>query len=156
MKPLVVGLGNDLLGDDAIGILAARRLATELDGDADVVETGLHGLALIDILAGYKQAVLIDAIQTGASAPGTIIELDPATLRAVVVPSPHYAGLPEMIQLAGELDLEFPDEFRILAVEIAEADIIGGRMNDAVAAALEPLVERVKTCLREWRSAVVR
>ena len=34
MKTLVMGLGNDILSDDAIGILAARRLAGKIGGGA--------------------------------------------------------------------------------------------------------------------------
>jgi len=38
VRTLVLGLGNELAGDDAVGPLVARALLVELDGVADVVE----------------------------------------------------------------------------------------------------------------------
>ena len=95
MNPLVLGLGNDLLCDDGVGLVAARRLAETIDDRADVVTSSLHGLALIDYFIGYERAVVVDAVQTGLHPPGTVIEMDMADLRAVPGPSPHYSGLPE-------------------------------------------------------------
>ena len=146
-KTLILGLGNDLLADDAIGILAARRLQTRLGERADVVESSLHGLALLETFLGYDRALIIDAIQTGRHPPGTIIELSPEDFRPVDVPSPHFAGLPEMIALARELDLPFPARIRILAVEIANAAVIGGAMTPAVSAALDGVCDRAAALL---------
>ncbi len=39
MTPLVLGVGNDWRGDDALGLIAARRLRARLDGRADVLES---------------------------------------------------------------------------------------------------------------------
>jgi len=150
MKTLVLGLGNDLLGDDAVGIIAVRRLSGEIPGQADFVESGLHGIALIDILAGYERAIIVDAIRTGSLPPGTIIELRPEDLRVVHSPSPHYSGLPEMIQLARELDMAFPENIRILAVEIVDPLTLGGDMSSPVSSALEELIWRIKDRLYFW------
>ncbi|MDH4157607.1 MAG: hydrogenase maturation protease [candidate division Zixibacteria bacterium] len=149
-KPLVLGLGNDLLGDDGIGILAARELTRELDGAADVAETGLHGVALLDLLIGYDRAVIIDAINTGRCPAGTILELGPEDFKPVSGPSPHYTGLPELISLAKQLHLEFPGDIKVFAVESSETQTVGAPMSAPVAAALSEVVERVKTCLGLW------
>jgi len=150
MDTLVLGLGNDLLADDAIGIVVVRRLSEEIPARADFVESGLHGVALMDILAGYKRAIIVDAIRTGSLPPGTIIELRPDDLRTVRSPSPHYSGLPEMIELAREMELAFPEDIRILAVEIVDPLTLGGAMSPQVSAAMDMLVERVKDRLTRW------
>ena len=150
MKPLVIGLGNDLMGDDAIGILAARSLKGQVSQKADVVESALHGAALLDIFIGYRQAIIIDAIHTGTCLPGSILDIDPATLGTVVSPSPHFSGLPELQTIAAELGLDFPKEVRIAAVEVTGSFEIGAPMTPAVAEALGPLVERVKQILADW------
>ena len=49
-RTLVLGLGNDILADDAVGLLAARALRPSLDDSVDVLETSVHGVALIDLL----------------------------------------------------------------------------------------------------------
>ena len=152
MKPLVVGLGNDLLSDDRIGILVARRLTDELGGKADVRESNLTGIALLDVLVGYQKAIIIDAVQTAKFPPGTIIELDPTDFVVAPNPSPHYTGLPEMISIANELDLEFPQEIKVLAIEVADLNTIGRELTPVVAQAIGKLARRVKALLRQWGS----
>jgi hydrogenase maturation protease len=149
-RTLVLGLGNDLLADDAVGIEAARRLKAVPDSRADVCESSLSGVALMDLLVGYDRAILIDAVQTGTAPPGTIRELSPADLGQVIAPSPHYAGIPEMLALAQQLELVFPREIKILAIEVADATTIGGTISPAVEAALPEIEKRVREHLAEW------
>jgi len=142
-KTVVIGLGNDLLGDDAVGVLVARSLQERLRGKADVIETAIHGIALLDLFIGYQHAVLVDAIQTGKYPPGKVLEIDPDDLRPVQAPSPHYAGLPEMLALARQYDLDFPKDFRIFAIEVADPYTIGGQMTPAVLAVIPEVCDRV-------------
>jgi Zn finger protein HypA/HybF involved in hydrogenase expression len=39
---------------------------------------------------------------------------------SLMAPSPHYAGLPEMLAVAERLKLNFPKEFKIFAVEVED------------------------------------
>ena len=151
MKTLILGLGNELLADDGIGITAARALSEELDGIADVVECNLHGVALLDVILGYEKLIIIDAIKTGNVPPGTIIELRPSDLSPVLAPSPHYAGLPELSALADRLQLGFPQDIMIFAVEIADHRTIGRPLSLPVANALPGLVRRIMTQVHKWK-----
>jgi hydrogenase maturation protease len=144
MKTLVLGLGNDLLSDDGVGILAARALKENLIGIADVVESSLSGAALLDILMGYERAIVIDAIRTTLQPPGTISELTPADFDAVPAPSPHYTGLPELLAIAHQMDLDFPKDIRIFAVEVMDPHTVGGDLTEPVKKALPLLIERVQ------------
>lgn len=150
MRARVVGLGNDLLGDDAVGTIAARELETELAGSAEVVETSLHGLALIDLFAGCERLIVIDAIITGRFSPGSIIELNPQDLESVPGPSPHFTGLPELIEIARELELDFPEEIRVIAVEVEPPRTLGEKLSDSVRNALPEVKSRVRRLLRRW------
>ena len=153
MKPLVLGLGNDLLGDDGIGILAVRRLGPECSVLADVVESGLHCAALIDLLIGYRRVIIIDAVTTGQYPPGTIIDLIPSELDAVPSPSPHFSGLPELKTLAAACNLPFPEEIKIVAIEVSDPYTIGGSISRPVADSLDRVVALVTACLRQWAGA---
>lgn len=150
MKTLILGLGNELLSDDAVGILAARALKERLKDKADVVESALSGMALLDLFIGYDRAIIIDAVKTGRTPPGTISELDPVDLGAVLAPSPHYAGLPELIATAQRLHLDFPKEIKIFAMEVEDPYTIGGKLSPAVAQALRELVQRVERQIARW------
>ena len=153
MRILVLGLGNDLLADDAIGHLAVAELGPRLAGRADVEATALHGLALLDVLAGYDAAVVLDAACTGAHPVGTVHEIAPGTLARVQNPSPHFAGFPEMLDLADRLGLHFPRKMRIIAVEVLDPFTIGGAMTPAVRDALPELCERTERAVGELEAA---
>ena len=143
----MVGLGNELFGDDAVGILAVRQAAVAAPDRADFIVTGLHGVALLDLFIGYEKAIIVDAIKTGNNPPGTIVEIDPEELAVADNPSPHYTGIPELIKLAAELKIDFPDEFKIVAMEVANISEMGSALSEAVAAAMDELVGRIITCL---------
>lgn len=150
MRTLVLGLGNEYAGDDAVGILAARALRDEVGAEADVAESAASGLALLEDLAGYDRAIVIDAILTGHYQPGSIVELGLADLGPGVAPSIHQAGIPELAAVATRLGLHFPGETKVLAVEVAAPPEFGAPLNDVVAAAIGPLIQRVQAQLRSW------
>ena len=52
---LILGLGNELLKDDAVGIRVAERLQGTFPAGVEVRATSLFGLALLDeLLAGKR------------------------------------------------------------------------------------------------------
>jgi hydrogenase maturation protease len=150
MRTLVLGLGNELAGDDAVGLLVAKALREELEGVADVVESSASGLALIEAFAGYDRAVVVDAIKTGRNPPGTVTEMALANVGRVVAPSLHHAGLPELAAVAERLGLRFPAQTRVLAVEVVDPYTIGAGLSEPVEAAVGEAVRRVRALLEHW------
>ena len=71
---LLLALGNDILKDDGVGLAAAGLLRSEFKEAVDIVEAPGTGLALLELLAGYDRALLLDAIFTGNAPPGTVLE----------------------------------------------------------------------------------
>ncbi|MGO9788305.1 MAG: hydrogenase maturation protease [Solirubrobacteraceae bacterium] len=150
MRTLVLGLGNELAADDAVGVLVARAVRQHLAGAADVVESSASGMALIEIFAGYDRAVVVDSIRTGRNPPGTITELGLDDVGRVRAPSLHHAGLPEMAAVAERLGLGFPSETRVLAIEVLDPYTLGGAVSAPVAAAVDELARRVRAQLERW------
>lgn len=149
-KTLVLGLGNEIIADDAIGILAARELKNRLDETIDVIESSVAGMALMEIMMDYDQAILIDAIVTGNHQPGTILEMKPEDLGQVIAPSAHYAGIPEVIALANQMQIHFPNEIVIFAIEVKDALTIGGALSDEVKNTLPELCTKVEEQIQLW------
>jgi hydrogenase maturation protease len=150
MRTLVLGLGNELAGDDAVGVLVARAVREDVQDVADVVESSAAGMALIETLAGYERAIVVDAIVTGRNPPGTIVEMGMDEVGSVVAPSVHQAGLSELAAVAARLGLGFPSRTRVLAVEVVDPYTLGARLSEPVAAALGELVRRVREQVRRW------
>jgi hydrogenase maturation protease len=150
MKTLVLGLGNELLSDDGLGLLAVRKLKDENKLKADLIECSLSGMALLDIFIGYDRAIVVDAVKTGRGAPGTIYELNPEDLGPVFAPSPHYAGLPELLATAAQLGLDFPGEIKIFAMEVDDPYTIGGGLTEPVKEVLGELADKIKLQISDW------
>jgi hydrogenase maturation protease len=151
MKTLVLGLGNDLLGDDGVGVLIARTLAARLNGQVKIVESSVSGIGLLDVLAGYDRAIIIDALVTADSTPGTIVELCPDDLRAITNPSPHFTGLPEMIAIAGQLQLDFPRDLRLFGIVIRDGLTVGAPLSDPVSRAVGPAATLIEHVIQSWK-----
>ena len=152
VRTLVLGLGNEYAGDDAVGVLAVRALRGKLAGGADVVESAASGLALLEVFAGYDRAVIADSIRTGRSPAGTIVEVRLADLGPATAPSLHQAGIPELAAVARRLGMGFPDRTRVLAVEVAGPLMFGAPLSEPVAAAVAPLGRRVLEQVQRWAS----
>ncbi len=147
---LLLALGNDILKDDGVGLAAARLLRSEFKGAVDIVEAPGTGLALLELLAGYDRALLLDAIFTGNAPPGTVLEFCREDFRKAAAPSGHYVGLPEVLRQAESLGLEFPRELRILALEVGNPFESRLGMSPATRGALPGYVDRARQVLRDW------
>ena len=154
VKTLVLALGNDILGDDGAGPAAARMLRSTLPDDVDVVESSEAGLALLEHIEGYDRVLLLDAVVTGRCAPGTVIELSPDDLEKIVAPSPHYAGIPEVLEMGRRLGLKMPCEMRILALEVERPDTVCEGLTSSVEAGLPSFVARAAQVVHLWRRSI--
>ena len=151
----ILCLGNELLADDAFGLIAAEELRRRFP-QIDVVFTTDSGFHLLDNLIDTKFVCVIDCIQTGDVPPGTLYVLRSSDMKSPCGPSPHYVGLLETLQLAKELLLNIPEEVIILAVEAADCLTIGGKMHDAVKCAVGLVVDLVAEIAQNCESVDVR
>jgi hydrogenase maturation protease len=148
-RTLVLGLGNDILTDDAIGLHVARALRQRFTGDpsVEVRETTEMGLALLDLITGFETVFIVDSIQTGKAAPGTIHELDPQSLKVLMGRTPHFVGVGETLALGNQLGLPMPNQVRIFAIEIEDAVTVSTSLSASLAAALPDIAEIVQTAI---------
>jgi hydrogenase maturation protease len=152
MKTLVMGLGSPLLCDDSVGLKVAQELRGRMSSrpDIDVEEDVRGGLNLVERLAGYDRAIIIDAIVTGAP-PGSIHRLTPGDIPTQRSASQHDVNLPTALELGRQLGVPLPATENILLVGIEADDILtfSEECTPAVAGAITPAVELVLEALRE-------
>lgn len=148
-RGLLLVLGNDILRDDGVGIAAARLLREEFQEAVDIVEASGTGLALLEILEGYDRVLILDAVFTGYAAPGAILEFCREDFQKAV-PSTHYAGLLEVLRQAGSLGVEFPQELRLLALEVENPFEFHAGMSPSTRGALPGYVDRARQVLKSW------
>jgi hydrogenase maturation protease len=143
-RVLIVGVGNDLRGDDVAGIEVARRLRER--GRAvgiDVAEEQNDPTALIERWRNRDAVVLIDAVL--GDDPGAVHRMDasghPLRARWRGSSSTHAIGLEETIELARALG-QLPGRVIVFAIE-GRCFGAGEVLSQAVAVALPGLVEVV-------------
>jgi hydrogenase maturation protease len=148
---LILGLGNDLLTDDAIGLRVVRALRPELARlpAIGLQETTEMGLALLDHLTGWAAAFIVDSAQTGCAEPGLVHELDASAWRQLTGASPHFLGVGETLALGRQLGLPMPESVRIFAVETQDPFTLGTRMTPPLEAALPGIVASIAHAARE-------
>jgi hydrogenase maturation protease len=146
---VIVGcVGNVLRGDDGFGPAVAERL-TGLPEGAEVVETGIGGIALLqELLAGCEGLVLIDAVDRGEE-PGTVFVIEPEVLDGEHVADVHLAN-PERVLTMAKAMGALPERVLIVGCQPAEIDELGRRLSPAVARAVEVAAVRVEGAVREW------
>jgi hydrogenase maturation protease len=147
---LVLALGNDLMGDDAVGLVIAKILRQQLGGEVAIVESAAAGFELMELLEGYERALIVDAINTGNNSPGTVLEYSPDEFSGHSAWSAHYAGLPEIMQLANRLHVPFPREIRILAMEINPTSETHIGLSDRISVCVPEFLERARSILDDW------
>jgi len=151
----VLCLGNDVLADDAFGLVVATELR-RCNPDIEVVESMESGVRLLDAVLGVERVVVVDTVQTGRVGPGTVMVLDADEIDNVSGNSPHYMGLFEAIELGRCLGLPVAHEIEIVAVEAADCLTIGGVMHPAVHRALGPVVNIVMKSVKRPPTAPAR
>ena len=152
-RRLVLGLGNDLLGDDSIGLRVVELLRERPSLAGFKFETAdCAGLALLDLLAGYDEAFVVDCVQGGDEPVGEVRRLHFEELANPLTLSSHYAGLPDVLALARRLGLSLP-EVAVLAVSVRDPYRIGPDLSPALRRALPVVVEQVEAALLEGACA---
>jgi len=153
-KPiLVIGTGNLTRGDDAIGRLVLRALATKQLPEIDLIETEGDATQVLEALAGAEAAILIDACRSGAST-GTIRRFDvsreplPVTVRNF---SSHDFGLAAGLELARSFE-QLPSTCVVFAIEVEEFTY-GAPPSPLVNARFDELLARVEREIMRIRRA---
>ncbi|OFW60673.1 MAG: hypothetical protein A2133_05910 [Actinobacteria bacterium RBG_16_64_13] len=132
MRTLVLGMGNPILCDDAVGIRLARDLRARFEqasrpatGPAvDFIEDcSVGGLNLLDLVIGYDRLVVFDSIRTPGETPGNWHAMTGATFRETMnLGCVHDANFTTALELGRQMSARVPrpEDVHIFAVEIVD------------------------------------
>jgi len=146
----VLGLGNLMRTDDAVGMLALQRLRADprFPQSVPLIEGGTLGLELLYPLEGITHLLALDAIDAGVR-PGTILHYSGDEIDALpVAKSVHLLGFSDLIG-ALRLTESAPREILVLGVQPEKIDW-GTALTPTVDAALETLVENAIDQVMRW------
>ena len=156
MKTLVLGLGNDLYGDDGVGCQVVQQLMEEREAgkarwasleEVGMEACGLSGLKLLDVIEGYDRVIIIDTIKKDDPVTGRISVLKGSELRHIPGPSVHYISIPQAIDIGRKAGLEVPTEIDIIAVEAKNLYHMGEGLTDEMIQAIPEIIQTLQKLL---------
>jgi hydrogenase maturation protease len=140
MRPLILFIGNYIYRDDKIPLLIgekAKDILYNLGFDVEIVER--TGYSLIDYVVGRETVFIVDTIKTDKYPVGTVVNIDIDDISSFRTVSPHYAGLPEMIELMDRLDVDSPKKLFILGIEVDDPYTL----DDNISSSMRPLMDSI-------------
>jgi hydrogenase maturation protease len=143
MRTVILGIGNPILSDDAAGLKVAQMIEGTLKkkknniNDIDVKQIYTGGLAVAEAMAGYDEAIIIDAIVTGNYPVGTVRELTLKDLpKARNITNTHDTDFSSAIELARSLSIKMPGRIRIFGLESGDVGSFGDSLSEDVGKAI--------------------
>ena len=146
---LVIGVGNDFRGDDALGAHVARELQSLNMEGVSVLEMDGEGSTLIDAWQGHDRVILVDAFCSGVTA-GLLREFD---VSIAEIPehschsSSHAFGLAEAIGVARRIGM-LPKRMFVFGLE-GENFGFGRRLSRTIREHTPELLEAIILRIRE-------
>jgi hydrogenase maturation protease len=150
-RGLVLGLGNDILTDDAVGLFATRELG-EIFGDldnVDFIETTEMGLSLLDFLEGRSWAIIVDSILTGDCEPGGLRTYGRDEFRNPQAKNPHHMGMDEILALAEDTNVSIPSDLSVVAIEVKDPFTFGEKLTLEMELALPRIVSEISELVKD-------
>ena len=150
---IVIGIGNETRGDDAIGLLVAKHLSDSASSCLQVSTHSGEAFSLIETWQGFDKVYVVDAMCSGQP-PGAITQFRasdeplPASLFEV---STHGFGVPQAIELARALG-KLPDSLVVIGVEGLCFDAgakVSAQVEQAIPAVIDAILLEIRNSTEE-------
>jgi hydrogenase maturation protease len=140
---LVLGIGNPILSDDAVGIMIARKLE-EKKPDLVVEQTNEAPVSFLDLIVGYDKLIIIDSIKTGQGRPGELyrFKLEDITPNADFTSS-HGMDIATAFEVGRSVGCHMPQSVSIYAVEVEDNLTFAEQCTPEVAAKVSELLQQI-------------
>jgi hydrogenase maturation protease len=142
-RVLIIGVGNEFRGDDAVGLEAAKRLDGKVPGDAIVLRHSGDGVGLVEAWKTSDSVVVIDAMRSGRPV-GSVVRYEVGLtpdFKQKSNASSHGFGVSESVELARAMG-RLPKSLVIYGIEAANFGL-GSDMSPMVEKAIDAAVEAV-------------
>ena len=141
----IIGLGNEFLSDDGVGIRVVRELKNRLTlGSAAFEELSVGGLQLLDYLVGTEECVIVDAITSGLQPAGTLYRfIQDADHEPIKLTSSHQIDLSQVLSLAKLLGAALPKRLTVYGIEANDVTTFQDSCTNQVSSAIPRLVDLI-------------
>lgn len=172
MAVTVIGIGNPIMENDAVGLAMLRRLQggsedelawvpsrsftpvlpSEQTGDVQYIDGGTSGMELLPLIQDAENLIILDAL-AGPGEPGDIVTLVgdqiPRLLNSKL--SPHQVGLLDLLSAARLLGRE-PSRVGVVGIVVNGTDLKVG-MSPEVLAAIPAAVDAAQQLVDQFSTS---
>ena len=144
MRTIVLGVGNQILGDDGVGVHIANEVKKQnKNPNVTIDEAITGGMNLLDLILGYDKAIIIDAIKSDKKNHGEVKKIYLSDFNTMHSCNPHDVSLVEAIEMAKKMGEEkIPKEIIIIGVMLKEIPCeFGEKLSSEISAAVPKAVE---------------
>lgn len=150
LKTAILGFGNPVRSDDAIGVYVVNELQKHLQDseEVSVFDMGSSAFEILFKLKGHHQIIIIDGVINSGEADGTLFCLPASEIDAQIQDDPmvflHGMKWDQALSYAKKLmGDEFPENnIKVYLVAISEIKI-NMELSDAVKAAGDKLITTI-------------
>lgn len=145
----VIGLGNLLLKDEGLGVHVVRELKkdTRILESVEIIEARTPGLAILNILEGYKRALIVDIAELGGK-PGSVYALairkGETRSSPLSIASMHEVDFVSALELGWSTGLAIPSEVTVIAVEPKDYHNYGLELSPEVAQVVPQVLREIR------------
>jgi len=143
-KILVLGIGNELAGDDIIGIKAVREVEKIGPSGVDYIQISTGGLQILESILGYEKVLIVDSIET-ISPEKRILKLESEDfINATFLSSPHDVNFPTALEIGKKTSPELmPKLMKIIGIEIPIQEYISEKVSEETIAKMPTLKKMI-------------
>jgi hydrogenase maturation protease len=143
MKTLILGMGNPILSDDGVGLLAVEKLRHRIPR-ADVASSAMIGLTLFDLIIGYDTLFIIDAMTTRDGKLGELKKIGEDDRHGTLhLFSSHGINIFELMELGVRCGYDMPRLLAVYGIEIGDEVAFGEALSLALNEKLPAIVEEI-------------
>jgi len=151
-KVLILGVGNELLSDEGVGVHTVKELyKKKFPPEVEVMDGGTDGFSLINVIVEADRLILIDCVK-GGSKPGTIYKFnieDAPSCSDKFKTSVHQISILEVIHLS-ELVGKTPETtvFGVEPKSISTSMELSPEVKEKIPRVIELVLEEVDEYLK--------
>jgi len=118
MKTIILGVGNQILGDDGVGVHVANELKKSVKNPNIIIDEAITGgMNLLELILGYDKAIIIDAVKTDNGKKGDVKKIPLTEFSTIHSCNPHDVSLFEAIKMAKKMgETKIPKEIIIIGI----------------------------------------
>jgi len=151
MKTIILGVGNQILGDDGVGVQVANELKKIVkDPNITIEDAVTGGMNLLELILGFDKAIIIDAVKSKSGKNGEVKKIPLTEFSTIHSCNPHDVSLFEAIKMAKKMgENRIPNEIIIIGILMKKipcefSEKLSPKIQEAVPNAINMVLNEIK------------